>query len=188
MFLLNGKPISPDSPFVTPDGTQYPSNWIRFASPEDRKAIGITEVPDPPYYDQRFYWAPGIPKDHDQLVTQWVDQTRQTANTLISPTDWMIVRSVDNGKETDPVTKTWRENIRTTSGLKVSKIKATKTTNDLVNFVTSPEYSSWPVQGASDNLVTSDTVIDSGTTDYVTSSGGIDYLSFNSGTTTSGIV
>ena len=126
MFLLNGKPISPDSPFVTPDGTQYPSNWIRFASPEDRKAIGITEVPDPPYYDQRFYWAPGIPKDHDQLVTQWVDQTRYTANTLLSPTDWMIVRSVDNGKEQTRPLKPGGKTYVPHQGLKFQKLKLQK--------------------------------------------------------------
>jgi len=179
MFLLNGKPLALDVPFVTPDGTQYPANWLRLASPEDRKAISITEVPDPPYYDQRFYWGPGLPKDHDQLVVQWVDQTRYTANTLLSPTDWMIVRSVDNGKAADPAVKTWRENIRTSSGIKISAIKATKTTEDLASFVTSPDYSSWPALGEDFPPVTPGTT---GTT-----SAGIDTIAFNSGTTSAGI-
>jgi len=48
MFLLNGKPLALDVPFETPNGTQYPANWLRLASPEDRKDIGFTEVPDPP--------------------------------------------------------------------------------------------------------------------------------------------
>ena len=61
-FQLNGQPIALDTAFTTPDGTQYPSNWIRLASPSERAAIGITEVADPEYYDQRFYWGPGNPK------------------------------------------------------------------------------------------------------------------------------
>jgi hypothetical protein len=181
MFLLNGKPLALDVPFETPDGTQYPANWLRLASPEDRKAIGITEVPDPPspWYDQRFYWGPGLPKDHGQLVTQWVDQTRYTANTLLSPTDWMIVRSVDNGKAADPAVKTWRENIRSSSGLKISAIKATKTTEELAAFVTSSEYSAWPALGE-DPAPTEPPSTG-------TKSAGIDTIAFNSGTTSAGI-
>ena len=181
MFLLNGKPLALDVPFETPDGTQYPANWLRLASPEDRKAIGITEVPDPPspWYDQRFYWGPGLPKDHGQLVTQWVDQTRYTANTILSPTDWMIVRSVDNGKAADPAVKTWRENIRSSSGLKISAIKATKTTEELAAFVTSPEYSAWPALGEDPTPTKPPST--------GTKSAGIDTIAFNSGTTSAGI-
>jgi hypothetical protein len=81
MFVLNGKPLALDVPFEA-NGTLYPANWLRLASPAERAAIGITEQPDPPSYDQRFYWgytASGtlIPKDHTQLVSQWTDTTRQ---------------------------------------------------------------------------------------------------------------
>jgi hypothetical protein len=96
MFILDGKPLSPDVAF-THEGIQYPANWLRLATPEEREAIGITEVPDPPTWDQRFYWGYTedgelIPKDHTQLVEQWVAQTRITAGTLLVPTDWVIIR------------------------------------------------------------------------------------------------
>ena len=55
MFQLNGNPIGLDTGF-TIDGTSYPANWIRLASPEERAAIGITEVADPVRADDRFYW------------------------------------------------------------------------------------------------------------------------------------
>jgi hypothetical protein len=55
MFLLNDKPISPDTAF-THEGIQYPANWLRLASLEEKQAIGITEVPDPVRADDRFYW------------------------------------------------------------------------------------------------------------------------------------
>jgi len=48
MFLLEGKPLAPNRPFVTSDGTQYPANWLRLASLAEKQAIGITEAPDPP--------------------------------------------------------------------------------------------------------------------------------------------
>jgi hypothetical protein len=62
MFLLDNKPLGLDVPFTTADGTQFPSNWIRLASPAERAAIGITEVADPVPHDDRFFWAPGVPK------------------------------------------------------------------------------------------------------------------------------
>jgi hypothetical protein len=59
MFLLNNKPLSPDTAF-THEGIQYPNNWIRLASPAERAAIGITEVADPVRADDRFYWSGDI--------------------------------------------------------------------------------------------------------------------------------
>ena len=55
MFILNGKPLSPDTAFTAGD-IQYPSNWLRLASVEEREAIGITEEADPVRSDDRFYW------------------------------------------------------------------------------------------------------------------------------------
>lgn len=65
MFKLNGKPLGIDTAFTTEDGTQYPSNWLRLASPEERAAIGITEANEPAVYDDRFYWSPSNPKQLD---------------------------------------------------------------------------------------------------------------------------
>jgi len=148
MFLLDGRPLSPDAPFKHL-GIQYPANWLRLASPEERAAIGITEVPDPPSYDQRFYWGYDdkgklIPKDHTQLVDQWVAQTRTTANTLLAPTDWIIIREADNGKPADPLLKTWREDVRLATGVKVTAIRDTTDTPDLAAYITGTEYPIWP--------------------------------------------
>lgn len=62
MFQLDNKPLGLDAAFTTEDGTQYPSNWLRLASPEERSAIGITEVADAASYDDRFYWGVNAPK------------------------------------------------------------------------------------------------------------------------------
>jgi hypothetical protein len=149
-FLLDGQPLAVDTPFKTPDGTQYPANWLRLSTAEEKEAIGITEVPDPTPYDQRFYWgydAEGhlIPKDHTQLVEQWTAQTRTTANSLLSPTDWIIIREADNGKAADPVLKTWREEIRLAAGSKVYEIGQTADTDALAAYITGADYPAWPV-------------------------------------------
>lgn len=146
MFILDGRPLALDVPFTTADGTQYPANWLRLASPEEREAIGITEEPDPEPYDQRFYWNPGVPKDHADLVSQWTQQTRTTAGALLAPTDWVIIREADNGTPADPALKTWREAIRQAAGDKVAAIEATASTDELAAYVTSGDYSTWPSQ------------------------------------------
>ena len=149
MFLLNGQPLAVDTPFRTPDGTQYPANWLRLSSAADKAAIGITEVPDPEPYDQRFYWgydAEGhlIPKDHGQLVEQWVAQTRTTAGSLLTPTDWMVIREADNGAAMDPAIKAWREEIRGAAGVKNAAIAATADTDALAAYITGAGYPVWP--------------------------------------------
>jgi len=145
MFLLpNGTPLSPDRAF-TLNGIQYPANFLRLSSLEEKQAIGITEVPDPPFYDQRFYWGPDLPKDHTQLVEQWTQQTRTTANTLLAPTDWVIIREADNGKPADPALKQWREDIRLATGVKNAAIAATADTDELAAYITGTEYPIWPI-------------------------------------------
>ena len=144
MFIFNNQPLSPDSAFTDPATcVQYPANWLRLASPEERAAIGITEVPDEPYYDQRFYWEPELPKDHTQLVEQWVQQTRTTANTLLAPTDWQVIREADNGTTMPEDVKASRQEIRSSAGVKIAAIEASADTAELATYLTSSEYSQW---------------------------------------------
>jgi hypothetical protein len=153
MFILDGRPLAPDTAFTATnsDGelVQFPPNWLRLASPEEREAIGITEVPDPAPYDQRFYWgydADGalIPKDHTQLVKQWVAQTKATAFSLMQPTDWYFTREQDNGTPAPLDVRALREEIRQDSRQKVAAIEATADTKALAAYCTSAEYNQWP--------------------------------------------
>lgn len=170
MFLLDGKPLSPDVAFTDINGIQRPANFLRLATPEEREAAGVTEVPDPPTWDQRFYWgynADGqlIPKDHTQLVEQWCDQTRTTAGTLLQPTDWMVIREADNGAVMPQEVKDRRQEIRLLSGDKITAIQATTTTEELAAYVTSAEYSRWepePVPPLEDTITFSGGVTSSG--------------------------
>lgn len=153
MFLLEGRPLPLDTPF-THEGVQYPSNWLRLAAPDERAAVGITEAPDPPSYDQRFQWGwadDGSPiwRDHAQLVEYWAAVAQQEAGRLLASTDWMIVRELDNGTPIDPGTKAWRESVRQAAAVKASCIRRTADTSALAAYVTGPDYSVWPVEGDS---------------------------------------
>jgi hypothetical protein len=149
MFVLGSTILSPDRAF-TANGIKYPANWLRLSTAADREAIGIRELPDPAPYDQRFYWgydADGvlIPKDHAELVALWTDTTRTTANTLLQPTDWIIVREADNGKPADAALKQWRQSIRAATGVKIAAIAATADTAELAAYLAGADYHDWPV-------------------------------------------
>lgn len=144
MFILNEKPLALDCAFTTEDGTQFPANWLRLASPEERAAIGITEVPDPvSAYDQRFYWDVDIPKDHAQLVTQWVGQVKQTAGSLLAQTDWYITRASETGLQAPQSVLSRRAEVRTLSNEKEAFLEATASTDELAAYVTGPEFNVW---------------------------------------------
>jgi hypothetical protein len=172
MFVLNGKPLAFDRPFEA-NGTLFPANWLRLSSTEAREAIGITWVPDPPAYDTRFYWgytASGtlIPKDHDQLVTEWTDTTRQAANNYLAPTDWMVIREADNGTVVPSGLKAWRQDIRYACEGKVTMLSLTTDTFGLAEYVTyvSPsggapsDYNYWPRDPSSTPIFISDSASD----------------------------
>ena len=111
MFILNGQRLPLDIPFTAGD-TQYPANWLRIASLEEKQAIGITEVEDPPFYDDRFYWGPGNPKDLDGLKTLWISNVNQIAYTLLAQSDWMVTRKAETGTEIPADWATYRAQVR----------------------------------------------------------------------------
>ena len=131
MFLLNNKPLGLDSAFTTDDGTQYPNNWLRLASPEERAAIGITEVDDAPTYDDRFYWGVGNPKDIDMLKANMISQVKQTAASLLTPTDWKIIRATETSLLLDSETLASRAAIRTASNANETAINDCTTVDAL---------------------------------------------------------
>ena len=62
-FKLDGSPLAVDVAFTTSDGTQYPANWLRLSTADEKTALGITEVADDPVYDGRFYNGDGSGKE-----------------------------------------------------------------------------------------------------------------------------
>jgi hypothetical protein len=112
MLLLNGQPLSADNAFEH-NGIQYPANWLRLSTLEEKQAIGITEVADPVSYDDRFYWGVDNPKDLDQLKKQWITQVNDTVWLMLQKTDYMDSRKANDPEYTPPADwMTWRNAVR----------------------------------------------------------------------------
>jgi len=109
MFLLNNNPLPLDTPF-TVNGVQYPANWLRLTSAEEKAAIGITEVADAVREDDRFYWN-GVktnPRPLETLKEQFSAQVKDTANKMLAPTDWMIIRKAERNVNVPQSIATYR--------------------------------------------------------------------------------
>jgi hypothetical protein len=139
MFMLNNQPLPIDTPFEI-DGTQYPSNWLRLTSIEEKNAVGITEVPDPERWDDRFYWGHDNPKDLDMLKSNWTAQVKDTANKLLSQTDWMYIRKMERNVEVPADTVTYRAAVIAECVRLVTAINACNNVEELISVVSSQSW------------------------------------------------
>jgi hypothetical protein len=130
MFMLDNQPLAIDVPF-THNEIQYPANWLRLTTLEEKQAIGITEVADPARYDDRFYWGVGNPKDLTTLKGNMIGQVKTTAGTLLAPTDWKVIRAAEGVKDVDAETLAARAAIRTASNANEAAITACTTVDAL---------------------------------------------------------
>ena len=132
MLILNEKPLSYDRAF-THAGIQYPANWLRLSSLEERNALGITEVANDPTYDQRFYWGVDNPKqlndvtDEDGntttgLKTLWSATQGEIAASLLAPSDWRIIKAKETGTNIPSTWKTYRAAVRTACNARQTEI------------------------------------------------------------------
>lgn len=145
MFVAGGKVIPVDVPFVLND-IQYPANWLRLSSEEDKKAAGISWQPDPEPVDQRFYWDHGIPKNLEDLKKQWIAQQKQTAGTLLASTDWYITRQFETSLDVPAEILDYRAAVRRVSGEREVQIAACESVSDLAELVINGGLEEWPQQ------------------------------------------
>ena len=160
-FLLNGKPLAVDVPFTVGD-INYPANWLRLSSAQEKKDLGITEVADAPTYDSRFYWGNGTAKALDdvnevdenndpildengnQIVTLGVKsvlkaQEKANAGSLLAKYDWYVVRKAETSKAIPTAIKTYRTAVRTACLTRETEIDNCADTAALVTLYGSTE-------------------------------------------------
>ena len=142
--MLNGKPLALDVAFTLPDGRQFPANWMRNATLAEKNAIGITEVEDPAWYDRRFYWGVGNPKDLAELKTNWIDKQKAVAGSLLAETDWMIIRKEEASTAVHGATQTYRTAVRTQCKKREDQINACDTTDKLAALIGENKLEAWP--------------------------------------------
>ena len=146
-FKLDGNPLPVDVAFSHND-IQYPANWLRLSTAEEKTAIGITEVEDPKVYDSRFYWGNGSAKELDD-TKETIDgveytylgvksvlkaQEKDIANSLLAKYDWYIVRKAEKSTAIPTTITTYRDGVRTACDTREKEIDACADTAALVTL------------------------------------------------------
>ena len=149
MLKLDGKPLAYDRAFTHND-INYPRNWLRLASLDEKKAIGITEEADPPVYDQRFYYGTGNPRPIADLKVYWIDQQKVAAGTLLVKTDWMIIRKEETDTAVPSDTTTYRTAVRTQCKKREDQITACATTDELADLISKGQRAGSATNGATE--------------------------------------
>lgn len=134
--------IQEGSPFEI-NGTQYPSNWLNLSSPQDKLSIGLEEViaTNSPAND-KFYWVSSslngadltytnTPKDLDACKAMLISQVKATAGSMLSATDWKIIRAAETGVAASSEVLAERAAIRTASNDNETAINACTSVDEL---------------------------------------------------------
>ena len=182
MFLLDGKRLTPGVAF-THGNIQYPANWLTFASPEEREALGIVEIAESVRPNDEFYWVtdnndgtytstpkllddraevdengdPVYVKIYDPvtktmvdteeqmvtkgLKTQWIQRVKETANSLLKNTDWMVIRKAERDIAIPSATATYRAAIIAEAARLETAIASVTTVE---NLITTVQSQNWP--------------------------------------------
>ena len=162
-FKLNGNPLVVDVAFSHND-IQYPANWLRLSTAEEKTAIGITEVADAPTYDSRFYNGDGSAKALDDVDAKDVEgnllknpdgtqmvilgvksvlkaQEKATAGFLLAKYDWYVVRKAEKSTAIPTAITTYRDGVRTACNTRETEIDNCADTAALVTLYGSTEQS-----------------------------------------------
>ena len=148
MFMLDGNPLPLDTAF-THEEIQYPANWLRLATQEQRDELGITEIVYETRPDDRFYWVQdngdgtftATAKDLEQLKANWSSTVNATAYSMLFPSDWMIVKQLETSTLVAQEWLDYRAAVRAEANRLNVAITAAETAEDLISIVSAQ---SWP--------------------------------------------
>ena len=149
-WLHNGRTIKVGKSFTDDNGYKQPRNWASVWSDEDKASIPLVWEDDPVVvkYDNRFYNSFGVGKNLDDvnvvdedgnavidpitgvqkvqlgLKSQWIAQTKSTANGLLTASDWYVVRNAEKSTAIPTEISTYRDAVRTATATIETAINA----------------------------------------------------------------
>ena len=137
-------------------GITYPSNWLNLSTPEQKSAIGLEEViaTNSPANDQ-YYWVstelngPSLtyintPKNLTDVKSNALSQVNNTAYSLLFPSDWMVVKSVETSTPVNPDWNTWRASIRATADSTRTAVTAAQNVDAVATIMGSIQWAKSP--------------------------------------------
>jgi len=148
-YKYSGRIIRAGKAWTDNDGIQHPSNWMLWDD-ATKAAKGLIWEDDAAAYDSRFFYAAGVPRPLDDvnqvdednnpvldengqqvvrlgLKSNAIATVKAQAGGLLAPTDWMVVRSAENGTDIPADVLAYRAAVRAASGTIEAAITAVTT-------------------------------------------------------------
>jgi hypothetical protein len=137
-WKYNNRIIRAGKAWTDDNGIKHPTTWMRWSDAEKTSA-GLIWEDDPASFDSRFYWAADLPKalddvnevdedgnalldiDGNQIITRGLkynakQQAKTTAASLLTKTDWQVIKATEVASYTVPAAiTTYRAAVRTAS-------------------------------------------------------------------------
>ena len=143
MWKYNGKSISVGKAWVDDNGIQHPANWHIWSASDKAAAGLVEIIEDTPPDGRLYWWSmdhegkiaktaksladvnvvdengdPVLDEKGNQAVTRGVkynlkQEVKSQQGSLLSQTDWCIIRKADKGIVIPDNIQTWRDAIRT---------------------------------------------------------------------------
>jgi hypothetical protein len=166
-YKYSGRIIRAGKAWTDNDGIQHPSNWMVWDD-ATKAAKGLVWEDDAASFDGRFYHSAGVAKalddvnavdedgnaimeDGEQVVTlglksESIALVKAQAGGLLAPTDWMVVRSAENGTDIPADVLAYRAAVRAASGTIEAAITAVTTLDAFIALYDVPMDSQTPPQ------------------------------------------
>ena len=128
-WLYKGRTLKVGKSWTDDEGYKHPYNWSSSWTEANKVQWGVSFVEDvDTTFDSRFNWAKGVERDledttvtdqdgveqvQEGLKSQWIKQTRTTSNSLLSETDWYVIRAFETNVAIPSDISTHRVAVRT---------------------------------------------------------------------------
>jgi len=134
---------------LTVDGIQHPSNIFRAWSKAELLDIGIAparvETPDSRYYNtgaESYTFTDGewvisyatTEKDVESLKSQVIEKIKANVGSLLSSSDWMVIRAADGGTAMAEAWTTYRNEVRAHGNSLENGVEAFASVQAVKNF------------------------------------------------------
>lgn len=85
-----------------------------------------------------------VPLPLEESKATFLSSVKEKAYQLLQPSDWMVVRSMENGVPVAQDWTEWREAVRVEAKQKTTTIESLETPEELLEYVESAPYFTWP--------------------------------------------
>ena len=131
----------------TLDGINYANTWLNTSTPEEKTALDIVDVIIVGNRaDDRYYWVSeslngatltftNTPKDLDEVKKNATTQINQEAYSLLSQSDWMVIKALETATEIPVTWKTWRATIRSQANAAKTAINSASDVDQVASAV-----------------------------------------------------